>query len=192
MAQGLGELREVLREALEKRGVLGEIKARVRAEVFNALDEDDGEIKPKLSNENLIINELFREYLVYNGYRHTLSVFMPETGQPEDAAKHIPRELMVSEFGIREDETSAQLPLLYGIVGKLQADASAATAAATLRRPHGSSVAKNKGKKGAKSSPVAPPSTSSSAPIPGQRAVSSTSTGELLQPRPFEFSGGND
>lgn len=33
--------------------------------------------KPKLSNENLIVNELIREYLEYNGYRHTLSVFLP-------------------------------------------------------------------------------------------------------------------
>jgi hypothetical protein len=33
--------------------------------------------KPKLSNENLIINELIREYFEYNGYRHALSVFLP-------------------------------------------------------------------------------------------------------------------
>lgn len=36
--------------------------------------------KPKLSNENLIINELIREYFEYNGYRHALSVFLPGTG----------------------------------------------------------------------------------------------------------------
>ncbi len=35
--------------------------------------------KPELSNENLVINELIREYLVFNGYRETASVFLPGT-----------------------------------------------------------------------------------------------------------------
>ena len=30
-----------------------------------------------LSRDNLIINELFREYLMFNGYRNTLSVLLP-------------------------------------------------------------------------------------------------------------------
>jgi hypothetical protein len=30
---------------------------------------------PKLSNENILINDLFREYLAFNKYRSTLSVF---------------------------------------------------------------------------------------------------------------------
>ncbi len=32
---------------------------------------------PQLSNENLLINELIREYLVYNNYRASASVFLP-------------------------------------------------------------------------------------------------------------------
>ena len=32
--------------------------------------------KPKLSNSNLVINELIRDYLAFNGYRHTLSVLL--------------------------------------------------------------------------------------------------------------------
>ena len=34
------------------------------------------------SHENLVINELLREYLEYNGYKQTLTVFLPESGQP--------------------------------------------------------------------------------------------------------------
>jgi lisH domain-containing protein FOPNL len=34
----------------------------------------------------LLINELIREYLIFNGYRNTLSVFEPETGQPQQAS----------------------------------------------------------------------------------------------------------
>ncbi|KAL3995987.1 heterogeneous nuclear ribonucleoprotein F/H [Sarotherodon galilaeus] len=67
------ELKCALRETLESRGVLGQLKARIRAEVFSALD-DQREPRPPLSHENLIINELIREYLEFNKYRYTASV----------------------------------------------------------------------------------------------------------------------
>nr|XP_047922327.1 centrosomal protein 20 isoform X6 [Anser cygnoides]XP_047922328.1 centrosomal protein 20 isoform X6 [Anser cygnoides] len=67
------ELKQALKEALEKRGVLGQIKANIRAEVFHALD-DQSEPRPPLSRENLLINELVREYLEYNKYKYTASV----------------------------------------------------------------------------------------------------------------------
>uniref|UniRef100_A0A8C0BRY3 Centrosomal protein 20 n=1 Tax=Buteo japonicus TaxID=224669 RepID=A0A8C0BRY3_9AVES len=63
----------VLKDTLEKRGALGQIKARIRAEVFNALD-DQSEPRPPLSHENLLINELIREYLEYNKYKYAASV----------------------------------------------------------------------------------------------------------------------
>ena len=84
----LEDLRDVLKDTLENRGVLGQVKARIRAEIFAALD-DNSLPPPKLSNENLIINELIREYLEYNNYRQSLSVFLPETGQPQEAAQAI-------------------------------------------------------------------------------------------------------
>ncbi|XP_050173797.1 centrosomal protein 20 isoform X3 [Myiozetetes cayanensis] len=69
----VAELKAVLKDTLEKRGALAEIKARIRAEVFNALD-DQSEARPPLSRENLLINELIREYLEYNRYKYTASV----------------------------------------------------------------------------------------------------------------------
>ncbi|XP_028634245.1 lisH domain-containing protein FOPNL isoform X2 [Grammomys surdaster] len=69
------ELKAVLKDTLEKRGVLGHLKARIRAEVFNALD-DDREPRPSLSHENLLINELIREYLEFNKYKYTASVLI--------------------------------------------------------------------------------------------------------------------
>lgn len=63
----------MVKETLEHRGVLNQLKARIRAEVFSALD-DQAEEKPSLSNENLLINELIREYLEYNKYKYTASV----------------------------------------------------------------------------------------------------------------------
>lgn len=65
----------VLKDTLEKKGVLGHLKARIRAEVFSALD-DDHEPRPSLSHENLLINELIREYLEFNKYKYTASVLI--------------------------------------------------------------------------------------------------------------------
>ena len=43
--------------------------------MFSVLDECSSQ-KPPISNENLIINELIQEYLEFNKYKHTASVFM--------------------------------------------------------------------------------------------------------------------
>lgn len=58
----INELKDALKETLEEKGVLNEIRARMRSAIFSALDNDD-KPKPKLSDENLIINEMIREYL---------------------------------------------------------------------------------------------------------------------------------
>ena len=68
MTATLDELKEALIETLDNRGVLGQVKAKVRAEIFAALD-DEQMPRPELPRENVIINELFREYLEYNGDR---------------------------------------------------------------------------------------------------------------------------
>ena len=116
---GLDDLKDVLKETLNNRGVLGQVKARIRAEIFAALD-DTSMPPPKLSNENLVINELIREYLAYNNYSETLSVFVPETGQPAEAAEQLNRSFLAKELQIPENENSERVPLLYGILSKHQ------------------------------------------------------------------------
>ena len=76
----LEDLKNVLRDTLEQKGVLNEVKAKIRAEIFTALDSENAG-KPALSKENVIINELIREYLEYNKYYNSASVLMTETGQ---------------------------------------------------------------------------------------------------------------
>ncbi|XP_053221199.1 centrosomal protein 20 isoform X1 [Podarcis raffonei] len=109
------ELKAVLTDTLEKRGTLGQIKARIRAEVFNALD-DQSEPRPSLSHENLLINELIREYLEFNKYKYASSVLTAESGQPEVP---LDREFLVNELNIVEDPNSRSVPLLYGIINQL-------------------------------------------------------------------------
>ena len=45
---------------------VGGVRAHLRAEVSAALEDRAGVARPDISNENLIINELIREYLVFN------------------------------------------------------------------------------------------------------------------------------
>eukprot|EP01017_Pseudomicrothorax_dubius_P000817 TRINITY_DN0_c2711_g1_i1.p1 TRINITY_DN0_c2711_g1~~TRINITY_DN0_c2711_g1_i1.p1 ORF type:complete len:121 (-),score=33.28 TRINITY_DN0_c2711_g1_i1:46-408(-) len=61
----------------------------------------------------MIINELIREYLIFNNYTHTLSVFLPETGQPERPP--FDRGFITRKLNIIEDQQSKQLPLVYGL-----------------------------------------------------------------------------
>jgi len=63
----------VVRETLENRGILGQLRARIRAEVFSALN-DPTDSRPEVSHENFLINELIREYLDYNHYKYASSV----------------------------------------------------------------------------------------------------------------------
>ena len=91
-------------------------------------------MKPQLSKENLLINELIREYLKYNNYNHSLSVFLSESGQPADPPFerythtyiyiyiYICRDILSKELRIIEDKTTILFPLLYSLVLGLQKD----------------------------------------------------------------------
>uniref|UniRef100_A0A8D0B300 Centrosomal protein 20 n=1 Tax=Salvator merianae TaxID=96440 RepID=A0A8D0B300_SALMN len=109
------ELKAVLKDTLEKKGVLEQIKAKLRAEVFNALD-DPNEQRPALSHENFLINELIREYLEFNKYKYTASVLTAECGQPEVP---LDREFLVKELNIVEAPNTRSVPLLYGVIAQL-------------------------------------------------------------------------
>lgn len=110
------ELKNALKETLEQRGVLNQIKAIMRQEIYEAIENDDNP-KPKLTKENLIINELIKEYLNYNGCTHSLSVFESETGQPKDTFN---RDTISKELNIIESESNKQKPLLYSILFGLE------------------------------------------------------------------------
>ncbi|CAD8166377.1 unnamed protein product [Paramecium octaurelia] len=108
----INEMKDALKETLESRGVLSQLRARIRAEIFNALNEDP-EDKPKLSMENMIINDLIREYMEYNHYSQTASVFSSEAGMPQEM---LDRGFITKKLKIVEDNNSKQTPLLYGLV----------------------------------------------------------------------------
>ncbi|NXS33077.1 FOPNL protein, partial [Pomatostomus ruficeps] len=119
----VAELKAVLKDTLEERGALAQIRARIRAEVFNALD-DRSEPRPTLSRENLLINELIREYLEYNKYKYTASVLRAESGQPEVP---LDRQFLANELNIVEDASGKSVPLLYGILSHFLYDGKEGT-----------------------------------------------------------------
>ena len=106
------ELKNALKDTLEQKGVLNQIRAIMRQSIFEAIESDD---KPqsKTSNEDLIINELIKEYLIYNNYLHSASVFQAETGHPKD---QLDRNYIANYLNIIETNSSRQLPLLYSII----------------------------------------------------------------------------
>lgn len=67
-----------------------------------------------LTNENVLINELIREYLEYNNYHNTLSVFLPETGQPKTTS--FTRTFLQQQLNVQDNNT--QVPLLYGLTNQ--------------------------------------------------------------------------
>ncbi len=96
------QLKDILKLNLEQRGVLSKIKANLRAEIYKAFEEgDDDDIrnsKPPITGQQLIINELIREYFDWCGYGNALSVFLQESGQPEEALE---RRFLASELGLQ-------------------------------------------------------------------------------------------
>ena len=124
----VADLKDALREALERRGVLDQLRANVRAEVFQAM-EDTEDPPPEMSSENLVINELIRDYLAFNNYKHTLAVFSPEVGLP---AEPLRRQYIAQQTRLPlhvGNRRGAELPLLYALTTKPSAPASTAPAA---------------------------------------------------------------
>jgi len=93
MAEATTAIRDALLETLQRTGTLDSIRSQLRADVYQALDESLA-VSPVSSSteqpplENILINELLADYLAFNGYNNTLSVFATETGTPSLQEAH--------------------------------------------------------------------------------------------------------
>lgn len=114
----VSELKDALREALERKGELGKLRASIRSSVFSAM-EDQEDVQPAMPGENIVINELIREYLAFNNYKHTLAVFSPEAGLPPEPLRrpYIGQQTSLPER-IGAAGADPDLPLLYGLMAK--------------------------------------------------------------------------
>lgn len=109
----LNELKSAIKDILQENGSLNKIRAEIREQIFKAIETDESP-KPKIPEENLIINELIREYFNYMGYFHSSSVFLAESGHPEDAP--VDRNFIAKELNIIEEKQSRSIPLIYSLL----------------------------------------------------------------------------
>lgn len=74
--------------------------------------------------ETLVVEELFREYLAFMGYGHTLSVLAAEANLAADDAR-LGRTAVAEDLGLAQNRESAALPLIYGVLETLKAQNAA-------------------------------------------------------------------
>jgi FOP N terminal dimerisation domain len=87
---------------------------QVRAEIVKALEEPEEAVHDEDSApETYLINELIREYLCFQGYTSSASVFLKETNLPETS---FPRSFLESRVGANADENETKLPILYALL----------------------------------------------------------------------------
>ncbi|KOC62882.1 LisH domain-containing protein FOPNL [Habropoda laboriosa] len=88
----------------------------MRTEVIKLLDNSTKGNKtqfPKPPLDIIFLNELIREYLDWMGYKYSSTVFISEcdlSKQPLD------RSLLLQSLGLKESESSINLPLLCNII----------------------------------------------------------------------------
>ncbi|RVE48113.1 hypothetical protein evm_007300 [Chilo suppressalis] len=119
-ANSENELLVAIKDLLKRSGHLNKLQAEMRAKVTEVLQErqlsshaDKKSVIPQPTDEILLVNELVREYLEWNGYLYTASVLASEAALPNEKKC---RGDLCTEVGVRDDEKSAALPLLSNIV----------------------------------------------------------------------------
>mmetsp|Transcript_48008 Transcript_48008/g.104390 ORF Transcript_48008/g.104390 Transcript_48008/m.104390 type:complete len:184 (+) Transcript_48008:21-572(+) len=113
----IDDLMQAIVATLDRKGVMAGIKAQVRREIFTALEDEPEEARDPPLRENVLINELIREYLQYNGYLHTASVLQAEASHPE--VMPLDRNFLKRELRLQLSEEYQSLPLLYAVIGRL-------------------------------------------------------------------------
>ncbi|KAI0209798.1 FGFR1 oncogene partner [Lamellibrachia satsuma] len=118
------ELRDLVAQTLESNGVLGKIRAQLRASVFLALEEQDTiQNKTPLLNQQLkkfistkegqLATSLVQEFLQFFNLKYSLAVFEPEVGIGNE---YKDRAVLARELNVVEGDASSNLPLLAEIV----------------------------------------------------------------------------
>jgi lisH domain-containing protein FOPNL len=109
------DLKGAIINSLESKGVITEVKARIRAEIYQCFESQESgllERSPK-PHDLFIACELMRDLMVTLDYKNTMSVFSLESGQPPEM--RVDREFILSELGMASNE-SPDFPILFLII----------------------------------------------------------------------------
>ncbi|XP_032234808.2 centrosomal protein 43 isoform X4 [Nematostella vectensis] len=137
------ELRDLVAQSLESKGVLGKIRAQLRASVFLALEEQEGpENKIPLTNGNLkkfistsegrLVAGLVREFLEFFELDFTIAVFDPESNFSD---KYQGRNNLANELNLPDSDSAATKPLLAEVVRHMKYAGSASNNGTTGAKP---------------------------------------------------------
>eukprot|EP00928_Gymnodinium_smaydae_P028969 TRINITY_DN21952_c0_g2_i1.p1 TRINITY_DN21952_c0_g2~~TRINITY_DN21952_c0_g2_i1.p1 ORF type:complete len:537 (+),score=85.59 TRINITY_DN21952_c0_g2_i1:76-1686(+) len=87
--RNLEDMKNLVVSALEENGVLGEIRAQLRANVYKAIECEDDQVNMEPNNSaasklmkspnGRLMSEIVAEFFDFYDLRHTLSVFVPES-----------------------------------------------------------------------------------------------------------------
>ena len=105
-----------LKETLNRSSTLEDVRAQLRASVLLAMNESLPVSKGQTSNppiENVLINELIAEYLSFNGYHSTLSIFSTES--ETETSSVLGREFIRTELGLNNTDTNP-LAMMYEVI----------------------------------------------------------------------------
>ncbi|KAJ2952009.1 hypothetical protein O0L34_g4270 [Tuta absoluta] len=109
-------LLKAIKNLLNKGGHLNKLRAEVRANITDVLQQRQATVSnkpPPMTAEGLVVNELVREYLEWNGYLYTSSVMSSEAAMSQEKKS---RADLCAAIGVKDDERSSALPLLTNIV----------------------------------------------------------------------------
>lgn len=68
---------------------------------------------PQIPGETRLLNDLIREYLIWNGYLYADQILLAESGQSSEKPS---REYLAAKLGVVDDARTAKIPLLYYVV----------------------------------------------------------------------------
>jgi hypothetical protein len=123
------EMKNLVIQSLETRGVLGQIRAKIRSSVFRIVDEQDQKSNMgcglKWENQNLykisetkcglLVAELMREFMECMKMDYSLSVFIPECSISPERLK---KEEIFYKMGLKLNlmNSFGEVPILHYII----------------------------------------------------------------------------
>jgi lisH domain-containing protein FOPNL len=113
------DLKLAIKEALDRKGVMKDMRARLRASVFHCLEDKSVPLPTKKSKDLYLSTELVREFLISLNLENTLSVFCEELGQ--ESEMNCDKEFVAGELGFNVrprngEENIDSIPLLTLLV----------------------------------------------------------------------------
>ena len=112
------DLKNAVKVALRNKGVLDDIKSRLRAEIYLALEDKSVVLPPKTAQISLAA-EIIKDFCNCLNLNNSLIVFSEECGQTNEM--QVDREFISNELGFQVTDVDGKVPILLYMIQMLQA-----------------------------------------------------------------------